>query len=77
MPFTNFISTLFYNALILFIFFQINAEFKRITTTIFLQSGFYSRIDLLSDNLLKVFQKRGGQTGRRMQTIMEPMAQVC
>nr|XP_023655925.1 uncharacterized protein LOC111837808 [Paramormyrops kingsleyae] len=52
--------------------FDINAEFKRITTMA-LQSRFLSQIDILSDKLLKVFQKRGGQ--RRLQTIMEPMAQ--
>ncbi|KAL1250774.1 hypothetical protein QQF64_018570 [Cirrhinus molitorella] len=54
---------------------EINAEFKRITT-ISLQSRFFLQIDMLSDKL-KVFQKRGGQMGRRLQTIMEPMAQVC
>jgi len=59
-----------------FFSFQINAEFKRITT-MSLQSRFLSQIDLLTDKLLKVFQKRGGQMGRRLQTIMEPMAQVC
>ncbi|KAI2647583.1 Inner spore coat protein H [Labeo rohita] len=53
---------------------EINAEFKRITT-MSLQSRFLSQIDMLSDKLLKVFQKRGGQIGRRPQTIMEPMAE--
>ncbi len=74
--FTNCVSTVFWNAFIYLFSFQINAEFKRITT-MSLQSRFLSQIDLLSDKLLKVFQKRGGEMGRRLQTIMEPMAQVC
>lgn len=37
--------------------FQINAEFKRITTMP-LQSRFQSQLDLLSESLLKVFAKQ-------------------
>ncbi len=47
---------IFRSIYILFIFVQINAEFKRITT-VALQSRFLSQIDMLSDKLLKVFQK--------------------
>ncbi|CAI5681570.1 unnamed protein product [Oreochromis niloticus] len=53
---------------------EINAEFKPITTMP-LQSRFLSQIDVLSDKLMKVFKTRGGQIGRRLQNILEPMAQ--
>ncbi|XP_074551477.1 uncharacterized protein LOC141808698 isoform X2 [Halichoeres trimaculatus] len=55
--------------------FQINAEFKRITT-IPLQSRFLSQLDVLSDKLLKPFEKRGGQIGKRLQSILTHMAEV-
>uniref|UniRef100_A0AAX7UBG9 Uncharacterized protein n=1 Tax=Astatotilapia calliptera TaxID=8154 RepID=A0AAX7UBG9_ASTCA len=41
-----------------------------------LQSRFLSQIDVLSDKFIKVFKERGGQIGRRLQNILEPMAQV-
>uniref|UniRef100_A0AAX7SGW4 Uncharacterized protein n=1 Tax=Astatotilapia calliptera TaxID=8154 RepID=A0AAX7SGW4_ASTCA len=40
-----------------------------------LQSRFLSQIDVLSDKFIKVFKERGGQIGRRLQNILEPMAQ--
>ncbi|XP_037608700.1 uncharacterized protein LOC119478205 isoform X2 [Sebastes umbrosus] len=52
---------------------EINAEFKRITT-IPLQSKFLSQLDLYSDNLTRLFQKRGGQLGARLKTIIAQMA---
>lgn len=54
---------------------KINAEFKRITTMP-LQSILLSEIDVLSDKLIKVFKRRGGQIGRRLQNILEPTAQA-
>ncbi|XDV25456.1 hypothetical protein PO909_029372 [Leuciscus waleckii] len=45
--------------------FQINAEFKRITTMP-LQSRFLSQLDLFTANLLKVFEKRSGQQGKKL-----------
>lgn len=55
--------------------FQINAEFKRITT-IPLQSRFLSQLDVLSDKLLKLFEKRGGQIGKQLQSNLAHMTQV-
>ena len=55
--------------------FQINAEFKRITTMP-LQSRFLSQLDVLSDRLVKLFEKRGRQIGKRLQSIMADMSQV-
>ncbi|XP_039650143.1 uncharacterized protein LOC120555500 [Perca fluviatilis] len=46
---------------------EINAEFKRIAT-VPLQSKFLSQLDLHSDNLMKLFKKRGGQLGQRLKT---------
>lgn len=45
--------------------FQINAEFKRITTMP-LQSRFLSQLDLHTANLLKIFEKRSGQQGQKL-----------
>ncbi|XP_028292864.1 uncharacterized protein LOC114455680 [Gouania willdenowi] len=53
---------------------EINAEFKRITTMP-LQSRFLSQLDVLSDKLLKLFEKRGGQLGKKLQNILAQMAQ--
>ncbi|KAF3834515.1 hypothetical protein F7725_027073, partial [Dissostichus mawsoni] len=50
-------------------------EFKRITT-LPLQSRFLSQLDVLSDKLLKIFEKRGGQIGQRLNCIMSNMTQV-
>ncbi|KAJ7998433.1 hypothetical protein DPEC_G00204880 [Dallia pectoralis] len=52
---------------------EINAEFKRITT-VPLQSKFLSQLDLYSDNLVKLFKKKGGQLGERLKTIIAQMA---
>lgn len=41
-----------------------------------LQSRLLSQIDVLSDKLIKVFKRRGGQRGRRLQNILEPTAQA-
>lgn len=41
-----------------------------------LQSILLSQIDVLPDKLIKVFKRRGGQIGRRLQNILEPTAQV-
>ncbi|XP_062314210.1 uncharacterized protein LOC134018336 [Osmerus eperlanus] len=51
---------------------EINAEFKRITT-VPLQSKFLSQLDLHSDKLMKLFEKRG-QLGERLKTIKAQMA---
>ncbi|KAI7804916.1 hypothetical protein IRJ41_023569, partial [Triplophysa rosa] len=53
---------------------EINAEFKRITT-VPLQSKFLSQLDLHSDNLMKLFQQRGGQLAKRLQPIIAEMAE--
>ena len=45
--------------------FQINAEFKRITTMP-LQSRFLSQLDQHTANLLKIFEKRSGQQGQKL-----------
>ncbi|XP_037643389.1 uncharacterized protein LOC119498484 isoform X2 [Sebastes umbrosus] len=52
---------------------EINAEFKRITT-VPLQPKFLSQLDHYSDNLTRMFQKRGGQLGARLKTIIAQMA---
>ncbi|CAI5669671.1 unnamed protein product [Oreochromis niloticus] len=41
-----------------------------------LQSRLLSQIDVLSDKLIKVFKRRGGQIRRRLQNILEPTAQA-
>ncbi|KAJ7995377.1 hypothetical protein DPEC_G00243940 [Dallia pectoralis] len=51
---------------------QVNAEFKRITT-IPLQSKFMSQLDVYSEKLLKMFQGRGGELGRRLKSVMAPI----
>lgn len=53
--------------------FQINAEFKRITTGP-LQSKFLSQLDLHSENLTQLFQKRGGQLGGKLKRIAAQIA---
>ncbi|XP_062257564.1 uncharacterized protein LOC133966602 [Platichthys flesus] len=53
---------------------EINAEFKRITTMP-LQSRFISQVDVLSDKLLKLFGKRGGQLGKLLQGILQNITQ--
>lgn len=58
-----------------FVSLQISAEFKRITTMP-LQSRFLSQLDLLSDKLLKLFKNRGGQIGKRLQSILACMTEV-
>lgn len=55
--------------------FQINAEFRRITT-IPLQSRFLSQLDILSDKLVKLFKKRAGQIGTHLKTVLSPITQV-
>nr|XP_057923636.1 uncharacterized protein LOC131125788 [Doryrhamphus excisus]XP_057923637.1 uncharacterized protein LOC131125789 [Doryrhamphus excisus] len=52
---------------------EINAEFKRITT-VPLQSKFFSQVDLHTDNLTRLFQKRGGQLGERLKRITAQIA---
>ncbi len=54
---------------------QINAEFRRITT-LPLQTKFLSQLDRFSDDLLKVFTKKGGVIRKRIQDVMVPMSQV-
>lgn len=53
--------------------FQINAEFKRITT-VPLQSKFLSQLDLHSENLARLFEKRGGQLGEKLKRITAQIA---
>ncbi|KAL1249299.1 hypothetical protein QQF64_020304 [Cirrhinus molitorella] len=53
---------------------EINAEFRWITT-LPLQSKFLSQLDRFSDDLLKVFTKRGGVVRKRIQDVMVPMSQ--
>ncbi|KAJ8334016.1 hypothetical protein SKAU_G00413350 [Synaphobranchus kaupii] len=52
---------------------EINAEFKRITT-VPLQSKFLSQLDLHTDKMTRLLQKRGGQLGERLKTITAQMA---
>ncbi|CAL8384054.1 unnamed protein product [Arctogadus glacialis] len=52
--------------------FQINAEFKRVTTMP-LQSKFISQIDLHSASLLRVFEKRSGQQGQKLRDMAAMM----
>nr|XP_046262986.1 uncharacterized protein LOC124068633 [Scatophagus argus] len=54
---------------------EINAEFKRITT-VPLQSKFLSQLDLHSDNLIRLFQRRGGQLGEKLKRVAAQIA-VC
>ncbi|CAL9704527.1 unnamed protein product [Knipowitschia caucasica] len=56
----------------LFDVYEINAEFKRLTT-IPLQSRFLSQLDILSNKLLALFKKRGGQIGKKLQELMKSM----
>ncbi|KAF5894086.1 sterile alpha motif domain-containing protein 3-like isoform X1, partial [Clarias magur] len=53
---------------------EINAEFRRITT-LPLQSKFLYQLDRFSDDLLKVFLKKGGVIRKRIQDAMVPMSQ--
>ncbi|KAM9454161.1 B-cell receptor CD22-like [Clarias gariepinus] len=50
----------------------INAEFKCITTMP-LQSRFLSQLDVLSDKILQLFVKRGGQIGRKLKSMQRMM----
>ncbi|KAL2099407.1 hypothetical protein ACEWY4_005887 [Coilia grayii] len=52
---------------------EINAEFRRITT-VPLQSKFLSQLDLYSEELLKIFQKKGGQVGKKLESVLEGIA---
>ncbi|XP_071337589.1 uncharacterized protein [Trachinotus anak] len=54
--------------------FCITAEFKRITTVSLLPK-FFSELDVLSSNLMKVFSKKGGGQGRKIKSIMIPITQ--
>ncbi|XP_049910146.1 uncharacterized protein LOC126396252 isoform X2 [Epinephelus moara] len=51
---------------------EVNAEFTRITT-ISLLSTFMSQLDHYSDQLMKVFRKKGGTAGRKISLIMAAM----
>ncbi|XP_073348097.1 uncharacterized protein [Pagrus major] len=52
---------------------EINAEFKRITT-LPLQSKFLSQPDFQSDNLTRLFQRRGGQLGEKLKRVTAQIA---
>ena len=41
-----------------------------------LQSRFLTQLDVRSDKLLKLFEKRGGQIGKRLERTLAPMTQV-
>ncbi|XP_030596992.1 uncharacterized protein LOC115788190 [Archocentrus centrarchus] len=58
----------------LFDVFEINAEFKRITT-LPLQSRFLSQLDILSSKLIALYKKRGGLIGKRLKSIMDQMTE--
>lgn len=51
------------------------AEFKRITT-VELQSKFFSQLDAHSENLMKVFARKGGVLGKKIKAVMLPMTRV-
>ncbi|KAG7513756.1 hypothetical protein JOB18_015916 [Solea senegalensis] len=51
---------------------EINAEFKRLTT-IPLQSRFLSQLDLLSQSLLRMFENRSGEQGKKLKDIAATM----
>lgn len=55
-----------------FMLFQINAEFKRITTMP-LQSRFLSQLDFLSESLLRVFAKPSGKQGKMLKDMTDMM----
>ncbi|XP_039462131.1 uncharacterized protein LOC120435957 isoform X1 [Oreochromis aureus] len=55
---------------------EVSAEFKRITT-IHLQSKFFSQLDSYSANLMKIYAKKGGIQGRKINTIMAPATQTA
>uniref|UniRef100_A0A1A7W7T8 Uncharacterized protein n=1 Tax=Iconisemion striatum TaxID=60296 RepID=A0A1A7W7T8_9TELE len=52
---------------------EINAEFKRITTMP-LQSRFLSQLDVISENLLRVFAKRSGEQGKQLRSMAAMMS---
>ncbi|XP_048853194.1 uncharacterized protein LOC125721182 [Brienomyrus brachyistius] len=52
---------------------EVNAEFRRITT-VPLQSKFLSQLDMYSEKLMRLFQKRGGKLGVQLKTVVEQMA---
>ncbi|XP_049322989.1 uncharacterized protein LOC111197377 isoform X2 [Astyanax mexicanus] len=54
---------------------EVSAEFERITTVPLL-TRFFSKLDLHSAKLLKVFAKRGGVQGRKIMQHVTAMAQV-
>lgn len=56
--------------------FQVEAEFVRITTAP-LVSKFLAQLDQHTAQLIKVLTKKGGSAGRKMTTILAPIAQVC
>uniref|UniRef100_A0A8C1X4F8 PB1 domain-containing protein n=1 Tax=Cyprinus carpio TaxID=7962 RepID=A0A8C1X4F8_CYPCA len=54
---------------------EINTEFMRITT-VPLEFKFLAMLDQYSDSLMKLFQSKGGVTGRTIKNIMQPISQV-
>lgn len=55
------------------IFFQINAEFMRITT-VPLHAKFIGQLDKYTPNLTKVFRSRGGAAGKKIRLLMASTA---
>lgn len=53
---------------------EINTEFMRITT-VPLEFKFLAMLDQYSDSLMKLFQNKGGVTGRTIKNIMQPISQ--
>ncbi|XP_041840519.1 uncharacterized protein LOC121639392 [Melanotaenia boesemani] len=54
---------------------EVKAEFKRITT-VELQSKFFSQLDAHSENLMKVFARKGGVLGKKIKAVMLPMTRA-
>lgn len=59
----------------IFMCFQINREFMRITT-VPLTSKFLSQLDECSDQLVKVFINKGGAAGKEIRSIIAVMDKV-
>lgn len=58
------------------LFFQVNAEFLRITTKP-LQSKFYSQLDHYSEKMMQIFSSKGGVKGKRIKEVLGVQELVC
>lgn len=56
--------------------FQIDNEFKRISTVPLL-STFFAALDQYSPRLMELFRRKGGADGRKIKNIMVDISKVC